>query len=220
MKVCSVFYPFLPNGPNQPLDHWVECSLMVQETGIQSLVKSYQRLKKWYLISPCLTLSIIRYVSRVKWSNPRKGVAPFPTARCSSYWKGNLHVTLDYGRQLDFFLLPNSQLLTPLNMFFLWPTIGSRRAPGPAQQHNHHCPRLQLISSIHTDMVTIICICIIAPKYVHPGTEELIVSHCLEVPWCNGYRRKKWTRRHEFKSWTRLVAFHIALIPLGKVWIQ
>ena len=25
---------------------------------------------------------------------------------------------------------------------------------------------------------------------------------------------------HEFKSWTRLIAFHIALIPLGKVWIQ
>ena len=39
-------------------------------------------------------------------------------------------------------------------------------------------------------------------------------------PWCNGYRRRKWTRRHEFKSWTRLIAFHIALIPLRKVWIQ
>ena len=39
-------------------------------------------------------------------------------------------------------------------------------------------------------------------------------------PWCNGYGRRKWTRRHEFKSWTRLIAFHIALIPLGKVWIQ
>ena len=25
---------------------------------------------------------------------------------------------------------------------------------------------------------------------------------------------------HEFKSWTRRIAFHIALIPLGKVWIQ
>ena len=25
---------------------------------------------------------------------------------------------------------------------------------------------------------------------------------------------------HEFKSWTRLIAFHIALIPLGKVGIQ
>ena len=39
-------------------------------------------------------------------------------------------------------------------------------------------------------------------------------------PWCNGNRRRNWTQRHEFKSWTRMIAFHIALIPLGKVWIQ
>ena len=32
-------------------------------------------------------------------------------------------------------------------------------------------------------------------------------------PWCNGYRRRKWTLRHEFKSWTRLIEFHIALLP-------
>ena len=48
---------------------------------------------KWYLIPPCLTLSIIRYVSRVKWSNPREGVAPSPRPRCSSYWKVSLRVT-------------------------------------------------------------------------------------------------------------------------------
>ena len=35
--------------------------------------------KKWYLIPPCLTLSIVRYGSRVKCSNPGKGVAPSPT---------------------------------------------------------------------------------------------------------------------------------------------
>ena len=35
--------------------------------------------KKRYLIPPCLTLSIIKYISRVKWSNPGKGVAPSPT---------------------------------------------------------------------------------------------------------------------------------------------
>ena len=56
--------------------------------------------KKWYLIPPCLTLSIIRYVSRVKWSNPGKGVTPSPTPRCSSYWKGSLLVALVYGRWL------------------------------------------------------------------------------------------------------------------------
>ena len=39
-------------------------------------------------------------------------------------------------------------------------------------------------------------------------------------PWCNGYHCRKWTWWHEFKSWMRMIAFHIALILLGKVWIQ
>ena len=43
-----------------PLAYRVECLLMARETWVQSRVESYQRLKKWYLISPCLTLSIIR----------------------------------------------------------------------------------------------------------------------------------------------------------------
>ena len=79
---------------------WLECSPMVQETWVQSQVESYQRLKKWYLMPPCLTLSIIRYRSKVKWSNPRKGVAPSPTLWFSSYQKGSLWVTIDYSHQL------------------------------------------------------------------------------------------------------------------------
>ena len=51
---------------------WLECSPRAQETWVQSQVESYQRLQKWYLMPPCLTLSIIRYWSRVKWRNPRK----------------------------------------------------------------------------------------------------------------------------------------------------
>ena len=81
---------------------WVECSSMIWETGVQSKVESYQRLQKWYLIPPCLTLSIIRYVSRVKWNNPGKKVLPSPTPQCSSYWKGSLWVALDYSCQLYF----------------------------------------------------------------------------------------------------------------------
>ena len=42
-------------------------------------------------------------------------------------------------------------------------------------------------------------------------------GHGVIDTWCNGYRRRKWTQRYEFKSWTRLIAFHIALILLGKV---
>ena len=56
------------------------------------------KTKKWYLISSCLTLSIIRYGSRIKWSSLAKGAAPSPTPRCSSYWKGRLRVAFDYGR--------------------------------------------------------------------------------------------------------------------------
>ena len=67
------------------LVEWVECSPMVRETAVQSQVESYQRLKKWYLIPPCLTLSNIRYVLRVEWSNQGEGVAPSPTPQCSSY---------------------------------------------------------------------------------------------------------------------------------------
>ena len=59
----------------------------------------YLRHKKWYLVPPCLTLSFNRYISRVKWSNPGKGVMPCPTTQCSSYWKGIHRVVLDYSCQ-------------------------------------------------------------------------------------------------------------------------
>ena len=58
---------------------------MVRQTGVQSQVESYQKLKKWYLIPPCLTLSIIRYSSSVKcgvwkflWRSVAKGKAVLP----------------------------------------------------------------------------------------------------------------------------------------------
>ena len=56
------------------------------------------------MIPPCLTLSNIRYVLRVKCSSPEKRVSPSPTPWCSSYWKGSLLVALDYGRQLILFI--------------------------------------------------------------------------------------------------------------------
>ena len=100
-----------------------KCSPMIRETWVQSQVESYQKLLKWYLIPPWLTLSNIRYVSRVKWSNPGKEVAPYPTPRCSSYWKGSLRVTLDLGRQL-YFLLYNYLTVRKkwfiLNRIIIW----------------------------------------------------------------------------------------------------
>ena len=74
---------------------------MIRENEVQSQVVSYQ---KRYLIPPCLTLSNIRYVSRVKWNNPGKRVAPSPKPWCRSYWKGSLLVTIDSAHQLKKYL--------------------------------------------------------------------------------------------------------------------
>ena len=68
------------------------------------------KTQKWYLMPPCLTLSIIRYGSRLKLVNPRKGVAPSSTPWCSSYQNRSLQVTLDYVRQL-YLLLFYSKLI-------------------------------------------------------------------------------------------------------------
>ena len=67
--------------------------------------------------TPCLTLSQLRYISRVKWSNPGKGVVPSPTPRCSSYWKGSLMVALDYGRHLYFTYYSSDSLSFFLSFF-------------------------------------------------------------------------------------------------------
>ena len=47
-------------------------------------------------------LNTQHYKVRIKGKvgQSREGVAPFPTPWCSSYRKGSLRVTLDYGRQL------------------------------------------------------------------------------------------------------------------------
>ena len=105
---------------NQPIGLVVECSPMGRKTGVQSQVESYQRLKKWYLIPPGLTLSIIRYVSRVKWSNLGKGVAPSPTLRCNSYWKGNFQVALDYHHQLNLLIFHLQKTALLVQILFLY----------------------------------------------------------------------------------------------------
>ena len=71
-----------------------------------------------YSIPPCLTLSNIRYVSRVKWSNPGKRVALSPTPLCSSYWKESLRITLGYGRQLYFALSRGEITVNETYIFF------------------------------------------------------------------------------------------------------
>ena len=44
----------------------------------------------------------------------------------------------------------------------------------------------------------------------------LMLTHERHSP-CNNYRRKKRNLQSEFESWTSLFAFHLELMPLGKV---
>ena len=81
------------------------CRVFANGLGDLGSIPGHVIPKTLKMVPPCLTLSNITYVSRVKWSNPRKGVALSPTLRCSSYWKRSLRVVLDYGRQLYFFHL-------------------------------------------------------------------------------------------------------------------
>ena len=101
---------------NRILVLWLKCLPMARETWVQSQVELYQRLKKWYLIPTCLTLWIIRYGSRVKWSNPGKWVASSSIPSCCSCRKGSLWVTLDFGRQLYLLISTFSGLQTELNV--------------------------------------------------------------------------------------------------------
>ena len=61
------------------------------------------------------------------------------------------------------------------------------------------------------------------PHIWKKGKSSLLTQFLLMIwwrLWCNGYHRRKWTRRPEFKSRTRLFVFHKGLIPLKKVLVQ
>ena len=81
--------------------------------------KTPKKKKKWYWMLPCLTLSIIRYGSRIKWSNPGNRVAPSPTLQCSSYWKGSLQVALDYSCHFTLLLLQMKNADLQREVYFL-----------------------------------------------------------------------------------------------------
>ena len=98
--------------------------------------------------------SIIRYVSRVKWSNSGKGVAPFPTPRCSSYWKERLGVTLDYGPQLYSYLrgfLVSCFSVLLLNEYLVTSVTGALILSNPWVWY---CHNLQLMMKMKNQNIT------------------------------------------------------------------
>ena len=85
---------------------------MAWETGVQSQVESYQRLKKKkkkkkkkkVLDASLLNTQHYKVQIKGKVEQSRERSRPFNTPWCSSYQKGSLRVTLDYSRQLYFLL--------------------------------------------------------------------------------------------------------------------
>ena len=79
------------------------------------------KTKKMVLDASLLNTQHYKYVSRVKWSNPGKGVTPSPTPRCSSYRKGSLRVTLDYSRHLYLlmFQMTAIALVSVINHYYI-----------------------------------------------------------------------------------------------------
>ena len=83
------------------------------------------------------------------------------------------------------------------------------------------CHSTALIPTACTDpLLTILFLCTHVPYKRPIQLSHTHIYMCNMCPWCNGYRCRKWTRRHKFKPWMRLIAFHMALISLGKIWIQ
>ena len=78
-----------------------ECLPMAWETEVQSLVESYQRLKKMVLDAALFNTQIykVQIKGKVEQFRERSSTLPSLTPRCSSYWKGSLWVSLGYGRQ-------------------------------------------------------------------------------------------------------------------------
>ena len=68
-------------------------------TRVQSQIESYQRLKKWYLMPPYLTFSIIRYKLRVSGEIQGKEFRSLLHFGVVAIEKGAFRITLD--KRLD-----------------------------------------------------------------------------------------------------------------------
>ena len=118
----------------------------------------------------------------------------------------------------------NNEYRTRLHQVETWEAIRLKSLNGSGLQQR------KLIVNQNLMLILPICMSIIFEFYlfqIYNGSLSIYLSmsiHYLSIylyfgrcPWCNGYRRREWTWRLEFKSWTRMIAFHIALILLGKV---
>ena len=74
------------------------------------------KTQKMVLDASLLNTQYYKVRIKGKVEQSREGVAPSPTHWCSSYRKGSLRVTLDYGRQLYLLTYIHTYIHTPLHM--------------------------------------------------------------------------------------------------------
>ena len=78
-RVVLTWSPFgyTPVGPDCPDTLPSECDSLSKHTGSLGTNRKSMSYVTLHLMPLCLTLSVIGYVSMVKWSNPGNGIAPF-----------------------------------------------------------------------------------------------------------------------------------------------
>ena len=85
------------------------------------------KTQKWYFMPLCLALSTIRYVSKVKWNNPRKELAPSLHLGVVANEKGT------FKSPIDFFLLYSYQIhiiFEQIHLTNIWTVTGDLRSNG------------------------------------------------------------------------------------------
>ena len=84
--------------------HWPNCLSVRQWPARPRFNPRSSRTKNSKIVFDATLLNTQHHKVGVKWSNPEKGVVPSPTPWYSSYGKGSLRITFDYGCQLCFLL--------------------------------------------------------------------------------------------------------------------
>ena len=74
------------------------------------------KTQKMVLDASLLSTQHYKVQIKGKVEQSRKGVAPSPTHWCSSYRKGSLRVTLDYGRQLYLYIYIYMEVNKEINL--------------------------------------------------------------------------------------------------------
>ena len=129
----------------------VECSSIAREIWVQSQVEPYQRLKKWYSIPPCLTLSTQVHIKGKVEQSQGKSSALY-TPWCSSNWKGSLRVAL--ANFTDIYIYIYIYVISHITHTFSWSSwLGLQNTPTKSLQRATTPPRNVLDTTINHSMV-------------------------------------------------------------------